>query len=206
MYPRYIKPCLDFILGSVLLVVLSPVIFVGLIASAIDNRGNPIFIHRRPGLNEKPINIIKLKTMRDEDHPSGRRLSNMERITPVGRALRNTSADELLQLLNVLAGDLALVGPRPLEMRYLPHYSPRQRLRHTARPGITGLAQVSGRNILSWEEKFELDVQYVESISFWQDLKILVITCVKVFKSNDVNASTEQTVAPFVEKEEIKKQ
>ena len=204
MYLKYIKPSTDFILSALMLVVLSPFILIGLVASAIDNRGNPIFIHTRPGLNEKPIGLFKIKTMRNEYDSTGRQLSNIERITTIGRMLRNSSIDELPQLLNVLAGDLSLVGPRPLQMWYLPHYSPRQRLRHSVRPGITGLAQVNGRNTLSWDEKFELDVQYVQSISFWQDMKILMKTCVKVIKSDEVNSGTKNTMDSFVKREETK--
>jgi len=171
---------------------------VGLVAATIDTRGNPIFLHTRPGLNEKPFRLFKLRTMGGEYDRTGKRRSNIERISRTGRILRSTSIDELPQLFNVLWGSLSMVGPRPLEMRYLPHYSEEHRQRHSVRPGITGLAQVSGRNTLSWTEKFDLDVQYVNSISFWLDLKILLLTCKAVFSSKDVNASGTATMDPFV--------
>ena len=140
--------------------------------------------------------------MGDEYDRNGRQLGNIERITKIGRLLRTTSIDELPQLFNVLSGRLSLVGPRPLQPWYLPHYTPRQRLRHSTRPGITGLAQVSGRNSLSWEEKFELDVKYVETQSFWLDFRILVKTCVKVFNPKEVNSGTGDTMEAFVKKTE----
>jgi len=191
---------MDFILALVLVVMLSPFLLIGLIAAALDNRGNPLFIHVRPGYKEKPIGLIKLRTMLDEFDSQGRPRGNIERITKIGRFLRLSSLDELPQLFNVLRGELSLVGPRPLEMRYLPHYSARQRLRHSVRPGITGLAQINGRNQLSWEEKFELDVRYTESITFWADLKILLKTGLKVFNTSDINSDAGHTVRPFVEK------
>jgi len=200
MYRSYIKPVMDFLLALVLVVMLCPFLLIGLIAAAIDNRGNPLFIHVRPGHNEKPIGLLKLRTMLDEFDSQGKPRTNIERITRIGRFLRLSSMDELPQLFNVLRGELSLVGPRPLEMRYLPHYSPRQRLRHCVKPGITGLAQVNGRNSLSWEEKFELDVEYTESISFWLDLRILIKTAMRVFKTSDINSDAGHTVRPFVAK------
>ena len=201
MYKNNVKPALDRIIACLLLIVLSPLLFAGFIAAAIDSRGNPIFRHTRPGLNEKPIQLLKFQTMKDEFDANGRQLSNIERITRIGRILRNTSIDELPQLFNVLEGSLSLVGPRPLQMWYLPHYTDEQRKRHSVRPGITGLAQVSGRNTLSWVEKFELDVQYVNTMSFWLDLKILAKTCSKVFSAGDINSSSGNTMDAFVKKD-----
>jgi len=200
MYRKYFKPTLDIVLALFLIVTLSPILFFGLIAASYDSRGKPFFVHTRPGYLEKPIGLLKFRTMRDEYDRNGRQLGNIERITKIGRLLRTTSIDELPQLFNVALGQLSLVGPRPLQTWYLPHYTPRQRLRHSARPGITGLAQVSGRNSLSWEEKFELDVEYVESQSFWLDLKILVKTCVKVFNPKEVNSGAGDTMEAFVKK------
>ena len=202
MYKNCLKPVLDRLFACILLVLLSPLLVIGFIASAIDTRGNPVFRHTRPGLNEKPFRLLKFQTMRNEFDANGRQLSNIERITRVGRVLRSTSIDELPQLFNVLGGTLSLVGPRPLQMWYLPHYTDEQRKRHTVRPGITGLAQVSGRNALSWTEKFELDVQYVNSISFWLDMKILVKTCRKIFSAGDVNSGSGNTMDAFVQKDD----
>ena len=202
MYKNVVKPILDRVCASVLLILLSPLLVIGFFAAAIDTRGNPIFRHTRPGLNEEPFQLLKFKTMRAEFDANGRQRSNMERITRVGRILRNTSIDELPQLFNVLGGSLSLVGPRPLQMWYLPHYSDEQRKRHSVRPGITGLAQVRGRNSLSWTGKFELDVQYVNSLSFWLDVKILVRTGKKVFSVNDVNSGTSNTMDAFVKKDD----
>ena len=200
MYPRLIKPALDFIVACILIVLLSPVLILGFLLAAADARSNPIFVHVRPGHREKPIKLFKFRTMRGEYDSSGNQLTNLQRVTRIGKFLRSTSIDELPQLLNVLRGDISLVGPRPLEMRYLPHYTPEQRVRHEVKPGITGLAQVSGRNTLSWEEKFELDAQYVRSLSIFLDAKILLLTCKKVFSWGEINSDTTNTMKAFVEK------
>ena len=200
MYRRLIKPTLDFLVACVLIVVLSPVLILGFLLAAVDSRSNPIFVHVRPGQREKPIKLFKFRTMRGEYDSSGNQLTNLQRVTRIGKFLRTTSIDELPQLLNVLRGDISLVGPRPLEMWYLPHYTPEQRVRHQVKPGITGLAQVSGRNTLSWEEKFELDVRYVRSLSVFLDAKILLLTCRKVFSWGEINSGTTNTMKAFVEK------
>ena len=202
MYKNVVKPILDRVCACVLVVLLSPLLVIGFVAAAIDTRGNPVFRHKRPGLNEEPFKLLKFKTMRDEFDADGRQRSNMERITRIGQILRSTSIDELPQLFNVLGGSLSLVGPRPLQMWYLPHYTDEQRQRHSVRPGITGLAQVSGRNSLSWTEKFELDVQYVNAISFWLDVKILAKTCKKVFSAGEVNSGAGNTMDAFVKKDD----
>ncbi len=198
MYQNYLKPTLDFVIALILLVVLSPLLLFGMLVAGWGVRGNPFFVHPRPGQDEKIIKVLKLKTMKPEITPDGRILGNIERITPIGHFLRRTSIDEIPQFFNVLKGDLALVGPRPLQVWYLPHYTPEQRVRHTVRPGITGLAQVMGRNRLSWEEKFELDRTYVNKLSFWLDLKILVMTPFKVFNVEEVNSGDSNTMEAFV--------
>lgn len=198
MYPRIIKPVLDFSIAIVLLLVLSPFLLIGLIVAAISINGNPFFVHPRPGLNGQTIKLLKLKTMKPEIDSTGRILGNLERITVLGNFLRTTSIDEIPQLFNVLKGDLSLVGPRPLQMWYLPYYNDFQRRRHDVRPGITGLAQIKGRNRLSWDEKFELDVQYVENISFLLDLKILLLTPVTLFSIKDVKSGESDTMEAFV--------
>ena len=199
-YSRYAKPAFDRVAALVLLIVLSPVLLVGIILSAIASRGQPFFVHERPGFREQSFRLLKLRTMRDEVDGKGNRLSNIERITPLGHFLRKTSIDEIPQLFNVLAGHISLVGPRPLEVRYLPHYTNNQRQRHAVLPGITGWAQVQGRNSISWEKKFELDIEYVRTQSLLLDLKILLLTVYKVLKGSDVNAGATTTMAPFAPK------
>ncbi len=196
-YAQYTKPAFDRVVALLLLTVLSPVLLFGVLLSAIASRGQPFFIHERPGFRETPFRLLKLRTMRGPIDGNGRRLSNIERITPLGHFLRKTSIDEIPQLFNVLAGQLSLVGPRPLETWYLPHYSYNQRLRHSVLPGITGWAQVSGRNSISWERKFELDIEYVNKQSLLLDLKILFMTAFKVFNSDDVNAGATTTMDSF---------
>jgi len=196
-YSRHTKPVFDRVVALLLLLILSPVLLVGVVLSAIASRGQPFFIHERPGFREKPFRLLKLRTMRSPLDANGKRLSNIERITPLGNWLRKTSIDEIPQLFNVLLGHVSLVGPRPLETWYLPHYSDNQRLRHSVLPGITGWAQVSGRNSISWERKFELDLEYVKSQSLWLDLKILFMTVLKVFNSSDVNAGANTTMDSF---------
>jgi len=198
MYQKYFKYSLDFIASVILLVMLSPVLVIGIVIAAISVRENPFFVHARPGLHEKTIYVLKLKTMKPEVDSSGRILGNVERITPLGNFLRETSIDEIPQLFNVLMGDLSLVGPRPLQMWYLPFYNDYQRRRHQVRPGITGLAQVKGRNSLSWDEKFDLDIEYVENISFYLDMKILFSTPFKLLKLADVNCGDSNTMEAFV--------
>jgi len=198
MYARRFKRALDIVVASVLLVLLAPLLLVGLALAAIASRGNPIFLHERPGKNGQPFRVIKLRTMRPPTDAVGRSLSNVERISTLGNWLRRLSIDEIPQLLNVLRGELSLVGPRPLEMRYLPAYTKEQMRRHDVLPGITGLAQVSGRNALSWEEKFRLDVTYVDTLSFALDAKILLLTISKTLIGSGVNQSGTHTVVPFV--------
>jgi len=196
-YTRYAKPVFDRVAALVLLVILSPVLLLGIALSAIASRGQPFFVHERPGFREQTFRLLKLRTMRDAVDSDGNQLSNIERITPLGSWLRKTSIDEIPQLFNVLAGHVSLVGPRPLETWYLPHYSTNQRLRHSVLPGITGWAQVKGRNSISWEKKFELDIEYVRTQSLLVDMKILLLTVYKVLKGSDVNAGATTTMASF---------
>ena len=198
VYQKYVKPTLDFAIALVLLVALFPLLLFGMLVAAWGVRGNPFFVHPRPGLHGITINVLKLKTMKPEITAGGKILGNMERITSIGHFLRRTSIDEIPQLFNVLKGDLALVGPRPLQMWYLPFYTLEQQVRHTVRPGITGLVQVMGRNKLSWEEKFELDREYVSKLSFMLDLKILLLTPIKLFSSGEVNSGSSNTMEAFV--------
>lgn len=185
-----------------LVLLVSPLILVVVVLIALVVRikiGSPVFfLQIRPGINGRPFWMVKFRTMRSVVGPDGQELPDSERLTPFGYFLRATSLDELPELLNVLKGDMSLVGPRPLLMEYLPLYTARQYRRHEVHPGITGWAQVNGRNTLSWEERFELDVWYVENRSFWLDIKILCMTMSKVFKREGISANGEATMSRFV--------
>lgn len=197
MYRVIIKSIFDFVVSLILLVLLSPLIFMTMILLAITNNGNVLFLQIRPGLHGKPFKIIKFKTMRDAFDDAGNPLPDEIRLTRVGQLVRSTSLDELLQLVNVLNGDMSLVGPRPLLMQYLERYSPEQARRHEVRPGITGWAQVNGRNAISWENKFRYDVEYVKKISFGLDCKILCMTLLKVVQRKGISAEDHVTIEEF---------
>lgn len=197
MYKTIIKPIFDFLAALIGLLVLSPVFLVVWIGLTIANNGKPFFYQRRPGKDERIFTIIKFKTMNDKRDAKGQLLPDAKRLTPVGSFVRKTSLDELPQLLNVLKGDMSFVGPRPLLPEYLPLYNENQRKRHDVKPGITGWAQVNGRNAVSWERKFELDVWYVEHQSFWLDVKILFKTALKVFKSEGIAQDGQVTAEAF---------
>lgn len=196
-----IKRLFDIVASALALLLLAPVLAcVALLVAA--KLGRPVlFRQQRPGLNEKPFTMFKFRTMLDTCDASGRPLSDAERLTPFGRKLRATSLDELPELWNVLKGDLSLVGPRPLLMEYLPRYNARQRRRHKVRPGLTGWAQVHGRNAVGWNDRFELDVWYVNHRSFWLDLKILLLTLRLVLSRRGVNAQGEATMCKFTGEE-----
>lgn len=197
MYKKFFKRLLDVIASLILLVILSPFIVIITILLFIVNHGKPFFLQKRPGKDEKIFTIIKFKTMNDKKDTNGEYLPDMERITKVGGFVRNASLDELLQLINVLIGDMSFVGPRPLLISYLPLYNKEQSRRHLVKPGITGWAQINGRNSISWEEKFELDVWYVDHISFRTDMEILMKTVKKVFKREGISASEKDTMTAF---------
>ncbi len=193
----FLKRLIDLLVSTIAFVLLLPVFLVLTLLLAIANDGKPFFFQTRPGKGEKLFRIIKFKTMNDKRDVSGNLLPDAARLTPVGRFVRKTSLDEIPQLLNVIKGDMSLVGPRPLLVQYLPLYNDRQRRRHEVRPGITGWAQVNGRNAISWEEKFEYDVYYVEHQSLALDLKIIWLTFRKVIKSEGVNSATAATMEVF---------
>ena len=176
---------------------MSPIFLLATIGLFFANQGKPFFFQTRPGKNEKLFQIIKFKTMNDKKDAAGNLLSDAERLTPIGSFVRKTSLDEIPQLLNVLKGDMSLIGPRPLLIQYLPLYNSIQKKRHDIRPGITGWAQVNGRNAISWEQKFEYDVWYVENCTFALDVKILFLTVKKVFKSEGINQEGEVTMEVF---------
>lgn len=197
MYIRFIKPISDFLMALFLLIILSPIIIAISLILFIANKGGIFFFQQRPGLNAKPFNIIKFKTMRDRYGHNDNPLPDEIRLTKIGKLIRSASLDELLQLVNVMKGDMSLVGPRPLLMKYVEYYSSEQARRHEVKPGITGWAQVNGRNAITWEEKFKLDVEYVDNISFLMDLKILWLTFIKVLQRKDINASGNATMEEF---------
>ncbi len=197
MYKSYFKRTIDFFMSLILLVILSPIMVLVLILLFLSTRRNPFFIQTRPGLNEKSFRIIKLKTMNDNKSENGTLLPDAQRLTTIGRFVRKTSLDEIPQLINVLMGDMAIIGPRPLLVRYLPHYSERERLRHSVRPGITGLAQVNGRNTVGWTERLSFDVDYVENLSLKLDLKIIYKTILKVVSSENIVVDPEAIMKNF---------
>lgn len=197
LYAEYGKRVFDITASMVILLVAVPILLLISVLLFIQNRGDIFFYHKRSGYQEKPFYMIKFKTMTDEKDEKGNLLPDMQRITVVGNWIRRLSLDELPQLLNVLKGDMSLIGPRPLLMRYLPLYNDEQRKRHNVKPGITGWAQVNGRNAISWERKFELDVYYVECQSFMLDMKILWYTVLKVLKREGINQSDARPMQPF---------
>lgn len=196
-YQYFFKPLLDKTIALLVLILLSPILFVVIILLSIYNQGKPFFFQFRPGLHGKIFRIVKFKTMNDLRNPQGELLSDAQRLTPIGRFVRKTSLDELPQLLNVLRGEMSLIGPRPLLTEYLPLYSKQQQKRHDVKPGITGWAQVNGRNAISWAQKFEYDIWYVEHLSFQLDIKILWLTIINVFSAKDINAANSATVDKF---------
>ncbi|MCY0979383.1 sugar transferase [Chryseobacterium wangxinyae] len=197
MYKNYIKRLLDFMVAFFALLILSPVFIIVTIGLYFANDGKPFFFQARPGLKEKIFRIIKFKTMNDKKDIRGNLLSDSERLTPVGAFVRKTSLDELPQLFNVLKGDMSLIGPRPLLPQYLSLYNDNQKRRHNVRPGITGWAQVNGRNAISWTKKFELDVWYVDHLSVILDLKIFFQTINKVFVREGISAEGQATTEAF---------
>jgi len=193
----FFKRIMDFFVALILIIILSPLILLSLLIQAIELRGNPIFVQERPGLNEQPFNIYKLKTMNNKTDDFGNLLPDHLRITRLGSFFRKASIDELPQLLNVLRGDMSFVGPRPLLMEYLPLYNEFEQKRHGVRPGITGMAQIKGRNAISWQEKFKLDVEYTENISLSTDLSILLKTVMKVLCRADIQSGENETMPKF---------
>lgn len=197
MYKLILKSGFDFFAGLFALILLSPIFILVILFLAIANNGSPFFTQKRPGKSNRIFTLIKFKTMNDKRDETGKLLPDAVRLTKTGRVIRSTSLDELPQLLNVLKGDMSLVGPRPLLVKYLPLYNDHQKRRHEVRPGITGWAQVNGRNALSWEEKFTLDVWYVDNMSFVLDMKILWMTLVKVFKREGISSGSSVTMEAF---------
>lgn len=197
MYSSVIKVFIDFILSLVIILLTLPIIICVTLLLLVTNNGNPFFLQSRPGKHGKIFKIIKFKTMIDKKDENDELLPDEMRITSVGRIIRKTSLDELLQFVNVIKGDMSVVGPRPLLPEYLSLYNDYQKRRHEVKPGITGWAQVNGRNSISWEKKFEYDIWYVDNISIKTDMKILFLTFVKIFKSEGISSETSVTMEKF---------
>lgn len=197
IYRRFVKRPMDFILSLIAIIVLSPVFLI--VSLLVRTKlGSPVlFKQKRPGLNEEIFMMYKFRTMTDERDDKGKLLPDSIRLTKFGRLLRSTSLDELPELFNILKGDMSIIGPRPLLVQYLPLYNNHQKRRHEVRPGLSGLAQVSGRNAISWEDKFNLDIEYVENVRFIEDLKIIFLTIIKVFVREGINSKTAATIEPF---------
>jgi lipopolysaccharide/colanic/teichoic acid biosynthesis glycosyltransferase len=197
VYKTLIKPILDFVTSVLGVIIFSPFFIVIILILIVLNSGQPFFIQTRPGKNGKLFKVIKFKTMNNRKDSLGNLLPDAERLTPFGSFIRKTSLDEIPQLINVLKGDMSMIGPRPLLVEYLPLYNERQARRHEVKPGITGWAQVNGRNAILWDKKLELDVWYVENISFLLDLKIVFMTLKKVTKSEGISSGTHATMEKF---------
>ena len=197
MYKKVLKPLFDFIIAFFAFIILSPFFIACVILLFVANNGSIFFLQQRPGKHEKIFTNIKFKTMNYKKDRHGNLLPDNNRVTAIGKFIRKTSLDEIPQLLNVIKGDMSLVGPRPLLIEYIPLYNPDQKKRHLVKPGITGLAQVNGRNALTWQQKFEYDFYYVKHLSFILDIKILFKTFAKVFKSEGINAPGLATMEKF---------
>ena len=202
MYKNHIKRLIDFLLSLLAIIVLSPLLVILTLVGAIELKGNPFFTQQRPGWHEKPFKLIKYRTMTDKRGSDGKLLSDEERLIAYGKLLRSTSLDELPELFNILLGQMAIIGPRPLLVRYLPRYSPEQHRRHEVRPGLTGYAQVHGRNAVSWEEKFKMDVWYVDHLTFKVDVGIFFDTFKAVLKHEGISGEGEVTMSEFMGQEQ----
>lgn len=197
MYKAVFKPMFDLFVSLIAFIILIPLFVVILCLLLIVNKGKVFFLQERPGLKEKSFKVIKFKTMNDQKDHNGNLLPNHLRTTKIGLFLRKLSLDELPQLINVIKGDMSLIGPRPLLFKYIPLFSSEQKRRHDMKPGISGWAQVNGRNAISWTQKFEYDIYYIDHVSFMLDLKIIWLTIFKVLKSENINVSEMQTSEPF---------
>ena len=196
-YRVFFKRFYDILISGIAILLLSPVLIIVTIVGAIKMKGNPFFTQLRPGKNEKIFKLIKFRTMTCEKDENGNLLPDEKRLTKYGKALRATSIDELPELINIFLGHMSIVGPRPLLVQYLPLYNEKQRHRHDLRPGLTGLAQASGRNAITWEQRFDLDVQYVQSVSLKLDIKILLMTVRAVLKKDGISSETSATMEFF---------
>ncbi|QTD37311.1 sugar transferase [Polaribacter batillariae] len=197
MYKHFFKRFFDILIGLIGVIVFFPFFLIVFILLIYNNKGTPFFFQKRPGKNKKIFEVVKFKTMNDKKDKDGNLLPDAERLTTIGKIVRKTSLDELPQIYNLLKGDMSIIGPRPLLPEYLPLYNERQKKRHLVKPGISGWAQVNGRNAISWQQKFEYDVWYVENLSFFLDAKIFFMTFLKVFKSEGINTQNQATTVKF---------
>ena len=204
MYAKFFKRFFDFILSLIALIVLSPFIIIFAVIGAIAMKGNPFFTQLRPGKNEKIFKLIKFRTMTNERDESGNLLPDDKRLTKYGKILRSTSLDELPELFNIFVGHMSIVGPRPLLPKYLPYYTEEEKHRHDVRPGLTGLAQVHGRNAISWDTKLQYDVEYVNKLSLMMDVRVLFLTVYKVFKRADIQFVRTPETLSFVEQRKLR--
>lgn len=203
---KYIKRFFDIFSSFLALVVLSPILLILIVVGAFVMKGNPFFTQQRPGKNEKIFKLIKFRTMTNAKDKDGNLLPDADRLTKYGEFLRNTSLDELPELINILKGDMSVIGPRPLLVEYIPRYNAHQHRRHEVRPGLSGWAQVNGRNTVSWEDKFDMDVEYVDNYNLVMDIKILFMTVFNVLKREGISSDTSATMEAFMgtpEKEEV---
>ena len=198
MYTRYVKRLLDFVFSVSAIVIFFPLLLILSIMGAIKMGGNPFFIQERPGWHEETFKLVKFRTMNNRRDPAGNLLPDGGRLNPYGRFLRSTSLDELPELFNILKGDMSIIGPRPLLVRYLPRYSEEQHRRHDVRPGLTGYAQAHGRNAVSWEDKFKMDVWYTQHVTFRTDVGIFFATIKSVFKREGISSGTSETMDEFM--------
>lgn len=203
MYKIYIKRAIDVLFSGVLLVILSPLLLLVIILLTIFNKGEVFFLQKRPGRGGEVFKILKFKTMNNNKADDGELLSDSLRLTPIGRVIRKTSFDEVPQLLNVLIGDMSLIGPRPLLLKYLPYYNNIEKSRHSVRPGITGLAQINGRNCLGWNERLKFDIYYVNNLSFKLDAIIFLKTIKNIFKSKDIVIDPSSAMLDFDEERKV---
>ncbi len=199
LYKWFFKRFYDMLLSGLAILILSPVLLILTVLGAIKMKGNPFFTQERPGKKEKIFKLVKFRTMTCEKDENGNLLPDEKRLTRYGKILRSTSLDELPELFNIFVGHMSIVGPRPLLVSYLPYYTDEERKRHNVRPGLTGWAQVNGRNFLRWEDRFRLDVEYVSKISLWKDLKIIFMTAIKIFKHSDIAEDTNKSEGNFAE-------
>lgn len=197
MYRLFVKRLLDFILSLISVIILSPIYIIIAILVKIKLGSPVLFTQERPGLNEKIFKMYKFRTMTLKTDENGNLLPDEQRLTSFGKKLRSTSLDELPELLNILKGDMSIVGPRPLLVKYLPLYNEEQKHRHDVRPGLTGLAQVNGRNTISWEDKFKYDIEYAQNVNFFTDLRIILKTILKVINRDDISSNTSVTMEEF---------
>ena len=199
MYARFFKRVIDFTLSLCAILVLSPVLLILMVLGAVKMKGNPFFTQLRPGKDEKIFKLIKFRSMTCETDENGNPLPDEVRLTSYGKMLRSTSLDELPELFNILAGHMSIVGPRPLLVKYLPYYTQEERKRHSVRPGLTGYAQAHGRNGVAWDKKLQMDIQYVQNITFWGDIRILIDTVLSVVKREGISSETSATMEDFVD-------